>query len=250
MRIAIPSNHLSRLHRERTFALTRAGCLAAEPPFTHAPSGTEAFDPSPTGGHASLGVETVYRLLQNRAKLEHRPRACRYPASGRRGDDPPQPWPERPSAWISPGLAGKRGLASRAPETPPKRSHRAWTGPTRVKVREVFRRANPLLDSDRTPLCRARAAWKGGAFSLCVCTGWFAICANEMRQPSRRPPVLHRPAKGGAFARRPRCVPPSCVMGGARISPAPRRRGLPPRGTVRSGERRRFAVRDPAPLQP
>jgi hypothetical protein len=35
MRIAVPSNQLSRLHRERTFALTRAGCLAAEPPFTH-----------------------------------------------------------------------------------------------------------------------------------------------------------------------------------------------------------------------
>jgi len=155
-----------------------------------------------------------------------------------RGDDPSLPWlvlsvSRKPL--VSP-FGGAREPTSCAHLLPKKQSFQrspcAQTGPIQAKVRAAFRRASPLLEPDRTPHCRARMrARRADPFTL-SCT-------------HRRSPVPHRPAKGGAFARRPRRVPPSYVLCdfGDR-SPKVRKAEPPSTRHLCSGERRHVADRE------
>jgi len=154
-------------------ALTRPFHALAEPPFTRS-VGQAGFRPARHRWRASSGRETFHRLLQYvRCTGTYRGRIGSSHAAVR-GDDP------------SLALAFGRSLSgtARADEldtTCLRRSSRARTGPTRVKVRAVFRRANPLLEPDRTPPCHARTAPRGGTPLALVPAPGDSLRANARR---------------------------------------------------------------------
>jgi hypothetical protein len=122
-----------------------------------------------------------------------------------------------------PSEGSRRRFGGRGPSSKP-------VPRTSFVVRAVLREAEPL----------ARFA----------CTGWFV---QRERGTSHRigPRFPHRPAKGDALRRRPRCVPPPCPCVIARIAPRFRASGPPlhaapvPRRTPTLCRRR-----EPAPFLP
>jgi len=88
------------------------------------------------------------------------------------------------------------------------REHYRGTGPTRAKVRLVFRRTNPILETIRTPPCHARVRTRGGILSLdCARTVSRGMASKGMQV--KRPGVRASPREGrrvltkagGAFRR-------------------------------------------------
>ena len=176
----------------------------------------------------------------------HPPRAAPVPRAARRGDDPLHAFAS------SAPSRGRRGLTSRVTVMPPKKqtfaadrtdpsegSRRLSAGeaPPRTGSAHLFRRASSCYER-RNPSRVVPAP--GDSF-------------RRERGTSHRigPRFPHRPAKGDALRRRPRCVPPPCPCMIARIAPRSRASGPPlhaapvPRRTPTLCRRR-----EPAPLLP
>lgn len=145
------------------------------------------------------GVLPIYATATTHG---HSPRAAPLPRAASRGDEPLDAF-----AFVRP-LAGTHGLTSRAVFLPEKENR--GTGPTRAKVRAVFRRGESPSRTDSAHLFRrARTRAGGGNLSRVVRAPGETPHANARRATARpKVPAPPRegwrvPAKtGGAFHRR------------------------------------------------
>jgi len=121
------------------------------------------------------------------------------------------------------------GLTSRA--IPRLRRSVSSHGPDQLEWRFAlpFRQDEaPPRTSRAHPFRRAGPATRGGNLSRNPArTGRTSSPREREGEPSLGLRFPHRPAKGGAFSRRPRCVPPPCAWTDSRIAPRVRPSGYP-----------------------
>jgi len=126
---------------------------------------------------------------------------------------------------------GQHGLTSQRSATPPKRHACVdWTSSSEGSRRLSAGEAPPQTSSAH-PFCRASAATRGGTSR--------ALCSHRVPTPREGGMSDHqtsdspqRPAKGAAFRRTPRCVPPTCALNEPKDrSPVSCRRASRPRST-------------------
>lgn len=249
-----PGVHVMRIARPRRTALVspraahharacRVRPFEARPPSTRSVH-RAGFRPAGCRWRASLSLRASCRLLQTRRCTGiHRERVA--PRTAAEGDDPSHAFAfGRPLAGTCTGDEPLRACF--------RRSAPARTGPTRAKVSFPLSRAeSPSRTDPRTPLSCMHPRGRADPFSPLAHAPGDSPRANALRITAEvSGPAA--PREGRCVRRRPRCVPPSCVRANRedRSSRSPERASLP-RGTGRSGERRRFAAMgEPTPFEP
>jgi len=198
--------------------------LVAEPPFTRSMFSRRLSTFLKRVARFS-GRDAVLQLLQYvRRTGTYRERVDSSYSAGR-GDDPSPPWPSTVP------LRGRRRPTSRARQAP---EGARVPVPGRLEERFALSFDGRVPFSNRTAHLRVmRARRRGAEPPLVSCSHRADLKARERApSPPLRSSVPHPPAKGDAFARKPRCVPPSCAWADARGSLlALAQVSLPPRGT-------------------
>jgi len=204
------------------------------------------FRPIGYRSRASLSPRAFCRLLQyDDARAP--PRAASIPRAARGGDLPPNAF-----ALVLPSRVseGQHGLTSRAVVRP--KEHHRGTGPTRGKVRPAFRRASPLLEPTSHTSSSCAHCYGRRILSRVLRAPGSPTCDERTLSCRQGPRFPHRPAKGGAFPRRPEVRSTAMhVRKPARIAPHPRERG--PLVHAAPAPRRAPTLcssREPAPFQP
>jgi len=173
-------------------------------PRPRAPCERAGFRPARSRWRASLGAKVFQRLLQCvRCTGTYRGRIDSSYAAVR-GDDPSPLWPSAAPS------RGRHGLTSRARQA----SEEARVpGPGRPERRFALSFDGRVPSSNRTAHLLVVRALRRGAEPLSPFARTGFLAARERADASPlRSPVPHPPAKGDAFSRRPRCVPPPCAM--------------------------------------